>query len=103
MPAEIARHSREELEEFRGLPFTEVCFRVVRPFATPDVPDEVLWQIVSEAISFPVKLVSLSAGLHILELFHGPTLAFKDFGARFMARLNGCFVLRVMRTLQVVV
>src|SRR5206468_22996 len=35
MPAEIARHSAEELEEFRRLPFTEVCFRVVRPFATP--------------------------------------------------------------------
>ena len=77
---------------FRGLPFTEVCFRVVRPFATPDVPEEVLWQIVSEAINFPVKMVSLSPGLHILELFHGPTLAFKDFGARFMARLMEHFV-----------
>src|SRR6266702_2890327 len=87
MPAEIARHSPEELEEFRRLPFTEVCFRVVKPFATPDVPEEVLWRVVSEAINFPVKLVSLSPGLHILELFHGPTLAFKDFGARFMARL----------------
>src|SRR5437667_293785 len=87
MPAEIARHSPEELEEFRKLPFTEVCFRVVKPFATPDVPEEVLWQIVSEAINFPVRLVSLSPGLHILELFHGPTLAVKDFGARFMAPL----------------
>jgi len=103
MPAEIARHSPEELEEFRGLPFTEVCFRVVRPFATPDVPDEVLWQIVSEAISFPVKLVSLSPGLHILELFHGPTLAFKDFGARFMARLMGYFVRGETRALKVLV
>jgi len=56
---------------------------------TPDVPEDVLWQTVSEAINFPVKLVSLSPGLHILELFHGPTLAFKDFGARFMARLMG--------------
>jgi threonine synthase len=103
MPAEIARHSMAELEEFRGLPFTEVCFRVVRPFATPDVPDEVLWQIVSEAINFPVKLVSLSPGLHILELFHGPTLAFKDFGARFMARLMGYFVRGETRPLKVLV
>ena len=103
MPAEIARHSPKELEEFRGLPFTEVCFRVVRPFATPDVPDEVLWQIVSEAINFPVKLVSLSPGLHILELFHGPTLAFKDFGARFMARLMGYFVRGETRPLKVLV
>jgi len=103
MPAEIARHTPEELEEFRGLPFTEVCFRVVRPFATPDVPEEVLWQVVSEAISFPVKLVSLSPGLHILELFHGPTLAFKDFGARFMARLMGYFVRGETRQLTVLV
>jgi threonine synthase len=103
MPVEIARHSPEELEEFRALPFTEVCFRVVRPFATPEVPEEVLWQIVSEAINFPVKLVSLSPGLHILELFHGPTLAFKDFGARFMARLMGYFVRGETRPLTVLV
>lgn len=103
MPVEIARHSPEELDEFRKLPFTEVCFRVVKPFATPDVPEEVLWQIVSEAINFPVRLVSLSPGLHILELFHGPTLAFKDFGARFMARLMGYFVRGESRLLTVLV
>jgi threonine synthase len=103
MPAEIARRSPQELEEFRRLPFTEVCFRVARPFAAPDVPEEVLWQVVSEAISFPVKLVSLSPGLHILELFHGPTLAFKDFGARFMARLMGHFVRDETRALTVLV
>src|SRR5246127_5530791 len=103
MPAEIARRSPEELEEFRKLPFTEVCFRVVRPFAMPDVPEEVLWQIVSEAINFPVRLILLSPGLHILELFHGPTLAFKDFGARFMARLMGYFVRGETRPLTVLV
>jgi threonine synthase len=103
MPVEIARRSPEELEEFRSLPFTEVCFRVVKPFASPEVPEEVLWQIVSEAINFPVKLVSLSPGLHILELFHGPTLAFKDFGARFMARLMGYFVRGETRPLTVLV
>jgi threonine synthase len=103
MPAEIARRPPEELEEFRALPFTEVCFRVVKPFATPDVPEDVLWQIVSEAMNFPVQLVSLSPGLHILELFHGPTLAFKDFGARFMARLMGYFVRGEDRQLTVLV
>src|SRR6478736_784995 len=103
MPAEIARRSPEELEEFRALPFTEVCFRMVKPFAMPDVPEDVLWQIVSEAINFPVQLVSLSPGLHILELFHGHTLAFKDFGARFMARLMGYFVRGETRRLTVLV
>jgi threonine synthase len=75
----------------------------VRPFAGAEVPEEVLWQVVSEAINFPVKLVSLSPGLHILELFHGPTLAFKDFGARFMARLMGYFVRGETRPLTVLV
>lgn len=103
MPAELSRRSPKELEEFRQLPFTEVCYRVVRPFATPDVPVEVLWQIVAEAINFPVKLVPLSPSLHILELFHGPTLAFKDFGARFMARLMGYFVRDETRRLTVLV
>src|SRR5256886_13950934 len=103
MPVEIARHSPEKLEEFRRLPFTEVCYRVVKPFATPDVPEEVLWQVVSEAINFPVNLISTSPGLHILELFHGPTLAFKDFGARFMARLMGYFVRGETRPLTVLV
>jgi threonine synthase len=103
MPEEIARHSPQELEEFRKLPFTEVCFRVVKPFATPDVPEEELRQIVSEAIDFSVKLATLSPGLHVLELFHGPTLAFKDFGARFLARLMGYFVRGETRPLTVLV
>jgi len=76
---------------------------VVKPFATPDVPEDVLWQVVSEAMNFPVQLVSLSPGLHILELFHGPTLAFKDFGARFLARLMGYFVRGEDRQLTVLV
>src|SRR5712675_401359 len=103
MPVEIARRSPEELEEFRRLPFTEVCFRIVKPFVGPEVPEEILWQVVSEAINFPVKLISLSPALHVLELFHGPTLAFKDFGARFMARLMGYFVRSETRTLTVLV
>src|SRR3981189_3697130 len=103
MPVEIARRSPEELEEFRRLPFTEVCFRIVKPFAGPEVPEEILWQVVSEAINFPVKLISLSPALHVLELFHGPTLAFKDFGARFMARLMGYFVRSETRALTVLV
>jgi threonine synthase len=103
MPAEIARHSPQELEDFRGLPFTEVCYRVVRPFAGAELPEDVLWQIVSESINFPVKLVSLSPALHVLELFHGPTLAFKDFGARFMARLLGYFVRGESKRLTVLV
>jgi len=102
MPVEIARHSPEELEEFRGLPFTEVCFRVARPFATPDVLRSAL-ATGERGDQLSVNLVSLSPGLPHLELFHGPTLAFKDFGARFMARLMGYFVRGETRPLTVLV
>lgn len=101
MPAEIARHSVEEIAAFRAMPFVQVCFRVAWPFAKGDVPEEVLRQIVAEAINFPVKQVRLSPELHVLELFHGPTLAFKDFGARFMARLMSYFVREGTRPLTV--
>ncbi|HYL61084.1 MAG TPA: threonine synthase [Candidatus Methylomirabilis sp.] len=103
MPCEIAPHTSQELKNFHRLSFAEVCVRVVHPFVSPDVPEEVLRQIVEEAIHFPVKLVALSSELHILELFHGPTLAFKDFGARFLARLMGYFVRGESRLLTVLV
>jgi threonine synthase len=92
MPAEIARHSPEQIHEFRTLPEAETNVRVLQPFVSPELPEEVLRQITAEAIDFPAKVVSLTPDLHILELFHGPTLAFKDFGARFLARLMGYFV-----------
>ena len=60
-------------------------------------------KIVTEAFNFPVPLVTLSERLHVLELFHGPTLAFKDFGARFMARLMGYFVAESGKQLTVIV
>ena len=103
MPVEIARRSPEELEEFRRCRSRKFAFASCDRLQGPEVPEEVLWQVVSEAINFPVKLVSLSPGLHILELFHGPTLAFKDFGARFMARLMGYFVRDETRPLTVLV
>lgn len=103
MPVELARHAPRDLEELRPLPFAEVCQRLILPFASPDVPAEVLRQIVEEALGFPVKLAMLAPELHVLELFHGPTLAFKDFGARFLARLMGYFVRGESRPLTVLV
>src|SRR5207249_8966594 len=70
MPDEFVRHRPEDLREFRALPSSEAYVRVLRPFVVPDISDQVLGQIVAEAIDFPAKLVSLSDELHILELFH---------------------------------
>jgi threonine synthase len=72
---------------WRHLGFTEIGIAVADAFFGTDVPPQDLVDIVEGTLTFDAPLVTLGPGDHILELFHGPTLAFKDFGARFMARL----------------
>lgn len=74
-------------QEFRGYHFAEICYYVANAFFGEDVPAAALREIVDSSITFDAPLVEISERDYILELFHGPTLAFKDFGARFMARL----------------
>jgi threonine synthase len=74
-------------QSWRSLDLREIGFAVADAFFGGDVPQEALRSIVDGTLTFDAPLVTLSPGDHILELFHGPTLAFKDFGARFMARL----------------
>jgi threonine synthase len=70
----------------------ELAFRVIRPYTGDTLPEEELHRIVTETIGFDFPLVQISEGISSLELFHGPTLAFKDVGARFMSRCLGYFV-----------
>lgn len=90
------------LEEIQPLPssffaelpemeFSEIAFRVSQQLIGTEIPAEDLRKITREAINFPAPVVQLSERKYILELFHGPSLAFKDFGARFMARLMSYF------------
>jgi threonine synthase len=72
---------------WRHLSFTETGIAVADAFFGDDVPPQALVDIVEGTLTFDAPLVGLGPGDHVLELFHGPTLAFKDFGARFMARL----------------
>jgi len=72
---------------WRHLSFQEIGHTVADAFFGSDVPPEALREIVDGTLAFDAPVVTLGPGDHILELFHGPTLAFKDFGARFMARL----------------
>jgi threonine synthase len=69
----------------------EIAFRIMRPYVGDTIPEELLYRIVEETTSFPVPLVSINKQIATLELFHGPTLAFKDTGARFMSRCLGYF------------
>jgi threonine synthase len=103
MPVEMPRLPDGFSERLPSLAFQEIAQEVGALFTGEDVPAGVLAEIVTAAFDFPAPLVTLGERLHILELFHGPTLAFKDFGARFMARLMGYFVRESGKQLTVIV
>lgn len=79
----------DALNALRRRPFSDVALAVTRQVLGGALPGDVLQRVVEDAFNFPVPLVPLGERTFVLELFHGPTLAFKDFGARFMARLLG--------------
>lgn len=81
----------------------EIAFTVIKPFVGDTIPDPVLQQIVTETINFDFPLVPIKEDVFSLELFHGPTLAFKDVGARFMSRCLGYFVRDISQPVTVLV
>lgn len=87
VPVSILKLQASFLSNLSSLTFHEICYEVARPFLASDVPDDELKRIVESSFDFKVPLVSLENKTYSLELFHAPTLAFKDFGARFMARV----------------
>ncbi len=87
MPERLPMLGTDFWSAWRGMSFQEIGFQVANAFFGEDVPADTLRRMVDETLSFDAPVVTLGPGDHILELFHGPTLAFKDFGARFMARL----------------
>lgn len=69
----------------------EIAYRAIAPFVGNEIPEEKLRQIVAETLSFPFPAVAVEEDVYALELFHGPTMAFKDVGARFMSRCLNYF------------
>ena len=92
MPEMIKPLPQEFYDTIDTLTFQEIAYRVADAFFGEDVPADTLKQIVYDTLNFDVPLVHVKDNIYSLELFHGPTLAFKDVGARFMARLLGYFV-----------
>ena len=76
----------DNIEELLAMPLVERSVKVLYPFVQDDLSEAQLTEIVTAAFNFPALLQPISEDRAILELFHGPTLAFKDFGARFMAQ-----------------
>ncbi len=87
LPERLPRLDPAFWDVWRDLSFQEIGCRVAQAFFGEDLPEDALRTIVNESLSFEAPLVQVAPQQYVLELFHGPTLAFKDFGARFMARL----------------
>jgi len=91
MPEHIPVMPEEFWEQLPKLSLGEIGFETLKHFFCPDIPEEVFRQITDEAFNFPIPVVPVSEDISALELFHGPTLAFKDIGARFLARVMSQF------------
>lgn len=86
VPDPVPRFSAMFLEKLSQLSIRDAGREVMKHYGSDDGESERLVSVVEEAINFDAPLVPLREGIFLLELFHGPTLAFKDFGARYMAR-----------------
>ncbi len=90
-PTEIPKFTAAQIERFKTLDKASLAFEVMKPYVGGLIDDASLQQICAETIHFDFPLVPITDQLSSLELFHGPTLAFKDVGARFMSRCLGYF------------
>ena len=89
MPEEIYKLPKAFFDDMAGMSFQDIAYNVASNFFGDDVDEDALQDIVYDTLSFDCPIVKVEDNIYSLELFHGPTLAFKDVGARFMARLLG--------------
>ena len=92
MPASLPLFSKKQLKDMASLSFQEIALAVAKPFVCPEVSEEKLKEIITQAFNFEVPIKEIYENMYALELFHGPTLSFKDFGSRFLARLMSHFM-----------
>ena len=92
MPEQIPVLDQVFYDDIQNKSLQEIGYEVLKPFFCPDIPEEDFKALVEDALNFEIPVVKVSRNKYALELFHGPTLAFKDVGARFMARILSNFV-----------
>jgi threonine synthase len=90
-PAEIPKLEKDFIERLEEYDPLYIARKVIQPFVGEDIPDNYLKQIIRDTVTFPFPLREVEENVYALELFHGPTLAFKDVGAKFMAGCLGYF------------
>ena len=91
MPESIPVLPKSFWDNIPGKTMGEIGFELLKPYFCPDIPEDTFRKMVDDAFNFPVPVVKITENISTAELFHGPTLAFKDVGARFLARIMSYF------------
>lgn len=102
-PHYIPQLSDSFLSEIEHLADSDIGYAVMQPYVGNTIPDDKLREIIRQTLSFEIPLVSVTEKIASLELFHGPTFAFKDLGARFMSRCMGYFAEQIDKPMTVLV
>ncbi len=102
-PERIPAFSSSWINNLENISNEEIAWYVINEYVGDAIPEKILRQIVAETIAFDIPLVQISENIFTLELFHGPTLAFKDIGARFMSRCLAYFMKDEQRPVTVLV
>jgi threonine synthase len=103
MPESIPELPSSFISGIEKYSIRDIGFEVAKNFIGAEIPERDIYSIINDAVNFEAPLVNLADNLSVLELFHGPTLAFKDFGARFMAKTMGHFVKGADKKLNILV
>ena len=103
MPVSIPKLDEQFLNNLDLYTLPEIAFKVAKNLIGDEIPDHDLTNIINDAINFLAPVVRLEDNVYVLELFHGPSLAFKDFGARFMSRVMAYFLKKGEKQLDVLV
>ena len=103
MPTEIPSLDPFFIKNIQQYSLQEIAFEIAKKFIEQDIPEADLKEIINEAVNFDAPVKFLSSNTAVLELFHGPSFAFKDFGARFMSRIMGYFSTKGDKLLDVLV
>lgn len=90
-PAQLPKLNQSLMRQLDQMSKEELAYEIMKPYIGNSIDEKALRAIVTETVNFPFPLVPVSENIYSLELFHGPTLAFKDVGARFMSRCLGYF------------
>lgn len=103
MPTNIPKLDQDFIDNIDKYDFQTIAFEITRTLVQGDIPDEDIKDIIEDAVNFDAPLVPVTDNIFCLELFHGPSLAFKDFGARFMSRLMSYYLKKEDKEINILV